>query len=100
MLVVVAAVVRREQEFWVLGGQARAQRLVVAQHSCQVLGLLAQLLHLLPQGSVLLLQALALLGGGENQGLSVEVESGCWLKPVKGTRLAWLDPNYPSTQSF
>lgn len=63
MLVVVAAVVRREQEFWVLGGQARAQRLVVAQHSCQVLGLLAQLLHLFPQGSVLLLQALALLGG-------------------------------------
>lgn len=83
MLVVVAAVVRREQQFGVLGGQARAQRLVVAQHRCQVLGLLAQLLHLLPQGGVLLLQVLALLGG-ENQDISVEVESGRRVEPVKG----------------
>lgn len=62
VLVVVAAVVRREQEFGVLGGEARAQRLVAAQHGCEVLGFLAQLLHLLPQGGVLLLQVLALLG--------------------------------------
>lgn len=62
VLVVVAAVVRREQEFGVLGGKARAQRLVAAQNGCEVLGFLAQLLHLLPQGGVLLLQVLALLG--------------------------------------
>lgn len=79
--------VRREQQFGVLGGQARAQRLVVAQHRGQVLGLLAQLLHLLPQSSVFLLQVLALLGG-ENQDISVEAESDpapCSLKSP-----AWL----------
>lgn len=62
VLVVVAAVVGREQEFGVLGGESRAQRLVAAQHRREVLGLLAQLLHLLPQGGILLLQVLALLG--------------------------------------
>lgn len=62
VLVVVAAVVSREQEFGVLRGESRAQRLVAAQHRREVLGLLAQLLHLLPQGGILLLQVLALLG--------------------------------------
>lgn len=62
VLVVVAAVVSRKQEFGVLGGESRAQGLVAAQHRRQVLGLLAQLLHLLPQGGILLLQVLALLG--------------------------------------
>lgn len=76
VLVVVAAVVWREEEFGVLGGQARAQGLVVAQHGRQVLGLLAQLLHLLPQGGVLLLQVLALLwGGGARPDSSVQFQS-------------------------
>lgn len=62
VLVVVAAMVSREQDFGVLGGKSRAQRLVAAQHRREVLGLLAQLLYLLPQGGILLLQVLALLG--------------------------------------
>lgn len=63
VLVVVAAVVRRVEEVGGLRGEAGAHGLVAAQHGRQVLGLLGQLLHLLPQGSVLLLQVLALLGG-------------------------------------
>lgn len=61
VLVVVAAVVRRVEEVGGLRSQAGAQRFVAAQHGRQVLGLLGQLLHLLPQGCVLLLQILTLL---------------------------------------
>lgn len=70
VLVVVAAVVGGEEQLGRLGAQARAQRLVAAQHRRQVLGLLRQLLHLLPQRRVLLLQVLALLqrGGGGGRG--------------------------------
>lgn len=61
VLVAVAAVMRRVEEVGGLRGQAGALGLVAAQHGGQVLGLLRQLLHLLPQGGVLLLQVLALL---------------------------------------
>lgn len=61
VLAVVAAVVGWEEELGSLSTQARAQGLVTAQHGRQVLGLLRQLLHLLPQGGILLFQVLALL---------------------------------------
>lgn len=67
VLVVVAAVMRRVEEVGGLRSQARAQGFMAAQHGGQILGLLGQLLHLLPQGSVLLLQVLTLLG---KQGMS------------------------------
>lgn len=67
VLVVVAAVVGRVEEVGGLRSQAGAQRLVAAQHGRQVLGLLGELLHLLPQGGVLLLQVLALLGSTQGQ---------------------------------
>lgn len=75
VLVVVAAVVGGEEELGRLSAQARAQGLVAAQHRRQVLGLLRQLLHLLPQGGVLLLQVLALLEerGRENESRSETV---------------------------
>lgn len=60
VLVVVAAVMRRVQVVGGLRGQAGAQRFMAAQHGCEILGLLRQLLHLLPQSSVLLFQVLAL----------------------------------------
>lgn len=68
VLVVVAAVVGREEELGSLSAQARAQGLVTAQHRRQVLGLLRQLLDLLSQGGVLLLQVLALLQDGAKRG--------------------------------
>ena len=71
VLVVVAAVVRRVEEVWGLRGEAGAHGLVAAQHGRQVLGLLGQLLHLLPQGGVLLLQVLALLRGKHTGGQDV-----------------------------
>lgn len=77
VLVVVAAVVGWEEELGSGSAQARAQRLVAAQHRRQVLGLLRQLLHLLPQGGVLLLQVLALLWdeGATGRGRRGEIES-------------------------
>lgn len=61
VLVVVAAVMRRVEEVGGLRGQAGAQGFMAAEHGRQILGLLGQLLHLLPQGGVLLLQGLTLL---------------------------------------
>lgn len=58
---VVAAVVRRVEEVGRLRRQAGAQGFMGAQHGGQILGLLRQLLHLLPQGGILLLQVLTLL---------------------------------------
>lgn len=71
VLLVVAAVMRRVEQVRGLRGQARAQRLVAAQHGRQILGLLRQLLHLLPQGGVLLLQVLTLLGNREGLSLGI-----------------------------
>lgn len=61
VLVVVAAVVRRVEEVGGLLSQAGALGFVAGQQRLQVVGLLRQLLHLLPQSGVLLLQVLALL---------------------------------------
>lgn len=100
---VVAAVVSREQDFRVLGGQACAQRLVVAQHRRQVLGLLAQLLHLLSQGGVLLLQVLAFLGrrkpghlsGGGERTASAQ-RSPAWLARLRLGILKPVHRNIPA----
>lgn len=60
-VLVVAAVEGRVEELGGLSALAGAQGLVAAQHRGQVLGLLRQLLHLLPEGGVLLLQVFTLL---------------------------------------
>lgn len=80
VLVVVAAVVGGEEELGRLSAQARAQGLVAAQHRRQVLGLLRQLLHLLPQGGVLLLQVLALLEDGTRERGLVRGRGGSWVE--------------------
>lgn len=83
----VAAVMRRIEEVWGLRSQAGAQRFVAAQHRRQILGLLCQLLHLLPQGGILLLQVLTLLEtrreGMLEKSCFIYYKSVCFLCEVK-----------------